>query len=383
MKLREWLGLLGLTCATFVFNTSEFVPIGLLCDISASFGMTEAAAGSLISVYAWMVMFLSLPLMLMVSRMGLRKLMLCTMGVFVLFHGLSGVATSFGTLMAARIGVACSHAVFWSIVSPLAVRIVPERNKALALSMVVTGSSVAMILGMPLGRFIGLYLGWRMTFLFIGGVSLLTLVYMLFTLPDVPSRGGFRIRQLPELMRNKMLVRIFVLVVCLAGAYYVAYSYIEPFLKNYAGMSEELITLTLMLFGVMGIIGSMLFSKFYPMNPKRFISVSIGALAFFLVMMNPATVTVPTAIFSCIMLAMAVTGFNVSLQSELMRVVPQEATAVSMSMYSGFFNMGIASGSMIGSLVVAHGALPMIGFVGGAIALAGFLFWRVGMVKMM
>lgn len=106
MPVKEFLPLLGVTAAAFIFNTSEFMPIGLLTGIAADFNMTEAAAGRLISVYAWVVMILSLPLMLLVCRMELKKLMLTTIGVFSASQLLSAVSTGFWGLMAARVGVA-------------------------------------------------------------------------------------------------------------------------------------------------------------------------------------------------------------------------------------------------------------------------------------
>ena len=176
MKLDQILSLLSLTFAAFIFNTSEFIPIGLLTDIRNDFGLTEQSVGMLISIYAWAVMLLSLPLMLMVSKLEMKRLMLGLLTFFTIFQVTSFLSTSFTMLVLSRVGVACTHAIFWSIVSPMAVRIVPDRFRSVALSMVVTGSSVAMILGMPLGRIIGLHVGWRMTFLSIGAFSALTLL---------------------------------------------------------------------------------------------------------------------------------------------------------------------------------------------------------------
>ena len=188
---RDKLALVGLACAAFIFNTSEFIPIGLLSDIARDFGVTEARAGLLISVYAWAVMLLSLPLMMLVSRVELKRLMVGLTLLFAVFQLLSAVAPGYYALMLARIGVACTHAVFWSIVSPLAVRLVPDRFRPLALSVIVTGSSVAMVFGLPLGRVIGLYVGWRATFRCIGVFALLVCLYLTCILPKVPSRGGF------------------------------------------------------------------------------------------------------------------------------------------------------------------------------------------------
>lgn len=273
MTLRHWLALSGLTFAAFIFNTSEFVPIGLLTDIKEDFHLTEASVGMLISVYAWVVMLLSLPLMIMVSRMEMRRLMLWLIGLFGVCQVMSYLSGSYAMLMASRIGVACTHAIFWSIVAPMAVRMAPEKHKALALSMVVTGSSVAMVLGMPLGRMIGLHLGWRMTFLSIGIFAFLTLVYAFLFLPTVPNRGGFSPRKLPELLSQRVLQGLYLFTLLVATAYYVCYSYIEPFLKQVAGMPNSLVTATLMIMGGAGFLGSLIYARYYDRNPRRFVAV--------------------------------------------------------------------------------------------------------------
>lgn len=122
--LGAWLPVIGLTFSAFVFNTSEFVPIGLLTDIAHDFSISEAGAGMLITIYAWVVALASLPLMLMVSKMENRKLMLVILCVFIISHILSAFSYNYYMLMVSRIGVACAHAIFWSVVSPLAVRVV-------------------------------------------------------------------------------------------------------------------------------------------------------------------------------------------------------------------------------------------------------------------
>mgnify|MGYP000842163977 CR=1 FL=1 len=85
MKLDQILSLLSLTFAAFIFNTSEFIPIGLLTDIRNDFGLTEQSVGMLISIYAWAVMLLSLPLMLMVSKLEMKRLMLGLLTFFTIY----------------------------------------------------------------------------------------------------------------------------------------------------------------------------------------------------------------------------------------------------------------------------------------------------------
>lgn len=159
LTLREWLPLIGITVSAFIFNTSEFMPVGLLTGIGASFGTSEGVTGLIISVYAWAVMLLSLPLMILGSRLAFRPLMLLVISVFCAGQALSALAPSYGLLMAARLVVACAHSVFWAIAAPVAVKVVDERHAPMAVSAVVTGSALAMVVGLPLGRMVGLWLG--------------------------------------------------------------------------------------------------------------------------------------------------------------------------------------------------------------------------------
>ena len=374
MSPKTWAALVGLTLSAFIFNTSEFVPIALLTDIGKDFGLTEAKAGMLISVYAWVVMTLSLPLMLMTSRMEMRRLLLAVVAVFTAFQVMSYCSASFGMLMASRIGVACSHSIFWSIVSIIAVRIVPDSHRPLALSMIVTGSSVAMILGLPLGRVIGLNLGWRLTFFCIGAVSLLVFVYLLALLPKVSSGGGMTVRDLPEMMGNRALVGIFITTAAFATGYYTVYSYIEPFLLQVVKMSESGITVTLMIFGGAGIVGSLLFSKFYPKLRFRFTDISLIVLIVGVLALRPLSFSIPAVVILCVLLGMSATAFNVSMQSEIISGTPPAQTSVAMSIFSGIFNFGIGTGALIGGAVCTHISISFIGAVGGFIVLSALLY---------
>lgn len=376
MTLRTWLALFGLTCCTFIFNTSEFIPIGLLTDIQTEFHLTEATVGLLISVYAWMVMLLSLPLMILVSRMELRKLMLWLIGLFGVCQVLSFCSSSYAMLMCSRIGVACTHSVFWSIVSPIAVRIAPEKHRALALSMVVTGSSVAMVLGMPIGRIIGLHLGWRMTFLTIGILAFLIFIYAAVFLPRVPSRGGFSPRKLPALLRDRGLSGMYLYTLLVATAYYICYSYIEPFLKQQVGMSDQLVTASLMIYGVAGFLGSVVFSKFYGRDRRRFMSAMVGMMALTLLLILPTAVCQPVNIVVFALMSLAATAYNVAMQSLIIQITTQESTAVAMSIFSGIFNLGIGSGAAIGGGICTHLSIAYIGVAGAVLAVVAYVYWR-------
>lgn len=374
IPLRQYIAVLGITIAAFIFNTSEFMPIGLLSDIASNFQQTEAETGIMITAYAWVVAVLSLPLMLMVTKMELKKLLIATITLFCIGQIVSGSAVNFIMLLVGRICVACAHSIFWSIAAPIAVQLVSKEHRSMALSMVATGTSVAMIFGLPLGRMIGLYLGWRMTFMMIAGTAFLTMVYLFFVFPRLTNRSTFSIDELPNLLKNPVLISIYVLTALTATAYYTGYSYIEPFLSQVAHISDHWITMILTIFGVSGLLGSFLFSTFYDHYRFRFIRFSFTALAIALLLLQTAAVNFCAMIALCILWGIASMSFNITLQSEVMQCVPIRANAVAMSMYSGIFNLGIGSGTWFGGYVTTHYTIGDIGYAGGGIAVIAVIY---------
>ena len=373
-----WLPVLTLTLCAFVFNTSEFIPIGLLTDIGRDFGTTEAQTGWLVTIYAWVVAILSLPLMLLAAKMECRRLMMLILALFVGSHCLSAVSTSYWMLLISRLGVACSHAIFWSVVSPLAVEVAPKHKRSTALSMVVAGSSIAMIAGLPLGRVLGLYLGWRVTFLAIGLTAALALFCLWRFFPSVESQQAVKLRQVPKLLTQPALLGIYILTPIIMTGNFTVYSYIEPFLAQVRGMVPNHITWVLVAYGAVGIVGSWVFSHFYDRHPLTFMKAAVVGMALSLLLMREAATAEVTVFVLCLFWGFAVTLYNLTFQSAIIAAAPT-GTAIAMSVFSGIYNVGIGSGALVGGVVCTHLTIGEIGYVGGGIALlaAAYCLWRV------
>lgn len=386
MTPRQWLPLIAIVICVFIVNMSEFMPIGLLTDIATDFEISEASAGLLISFYAWAVAILSLPIMLLLRKMEFRRMLLMCIALFTFFQVLSGVSNSYGMLMVSRIGVAVAHSIFWSIATPLAVRVVPPELQKLAISAVATGTSVAMIAGLPIGRIIGLALGWRMTFIVIAVVSVLALILLIIVFPRLENPGTFTLKRMPDLFRNKVLVGIYVMLAIYVTGYYTGYSYIEPFLYQIAGLSDNMVTVVLTVFGLAGIVGSVLFTKFYDRTRFRFMTMALVGSAICLVLLEPSAMTMLTVTAVCALWGLFATSFNVAFQNETLRASPGDATAISMSLYSGIFNVGIAMGSIIGGIVTDSPSMGVIdiGFVGAVFVLVAAsitAFYLIGKIR--
>lgn len=378
---KEMLPLVGMTISAFIFNTSEFMPIGLLTDIAKSFSISESKAGMLITVYSWIVMLLSLPLILLVSKIDFRKLFMGTIALFGICQIMSVLAPSYGVLMASRIGVACTHAIFWSIASPVAIRLVNDKHRSFALSMVVTGTSIATIAGLPLGRLVGQYMGWRVTFLIVGIIAFAVLVYMAFVFPKIASGEQFHVKDLPALLKNPVLICLYVQTILFVLGYYTVYSYIEPFMQQVAKLHNNVITIVLLIFGAMGLLGSYLFSKLYDRHRFAFIGTVMATLLVWLLFLLPASKSLATMVILCAFWGVTAMAFNVTTQSEVIRSVDEKGAAVATAIYSGLFNLGIGGGSWIGGIVCDKGAISYIGFVGAVFAVISVLFFAFVLLR--
>jgi len=368
-----WLRVVLLSVAAFIFNTTEFVPVGLLSDIASSFAMKTADVGIMLTIYAWVVALMSLPLMLATRQVERRLLLMAIFALFVLSHVMSVLAWDFWSLVASRIGIALAHAIFWSITASLAIRVAPAGKKTQALSMLATGTALAMVLGVPIGRIIGQYLGWRMTFGMIAASALVLLLMLAKLLPKLPSEHTGSLSSVPLLFKRPALVSLYLLTTFVVTAHYTAYSYIEPFMQSVASMGENFTTFLLLIFGAAGIVGSIIFSVLGNKFPSSLLISAISLITLCMGLLLFAAIHPPAISVLCIVWGMAMMMIGLAMQVRVLSLAP-DATDVAMSLFSGIYNIGIGAGALLGNQVSSHLHMSDVGNAGAILGLIA-LFW--------
>ena len=367
---KQWVSVCALAVGAFIFNTTEYIPIALLSDIGQSFDKPATEVGMMITVYAWIVALLSLPLMLMTKNVERRKLLLMLFALFALFHALSFFSWNFNILLISRIGIALTHAVFWSITASLAVRLAPAGKTNQALGLLSTGTVLAMVLGIPLGRVVGQYFGWQLSFLLIGICAAGVMVVLAKNLPALPSQNTGSLSSLPSLFKRRNLMLLYAMTVLIITAHFTAYSYIEPFVLQVGGFKAEQVTIVLSLYGLAGFAASYLFGKWFAKSQRLFMLGAVAVILLSALLLLPFA-SFPYAVYALVFIwGVAIVIVSLGMVSKVLAFA-SDATDVANSIYSGLYNVGIGGGALLGHYVTVWFGLSNIGIAGALLAAAG------------
>ena len=367
---KQWVSVCALAVGAFIFNTTEYIPIALLSDIGQSFGKAATEVGMMITVYAWIVALLSLPLMLMTKNIERRKLLLMLFALFALFHALSFFSWNFNILLVSRIGIALTHAVFWSITASLAVRLAPAGKTNQALGLLSTGTVLAMVLGIPLGRVVGQYFGWQLSFLLIGVCAAGVMLVLAKNLPALPSQNTGSLSSLPSLFKRRNLMLLYAMTVLIITAHFTAYSYIEPFVLQIGHFKAEQVTIVLSLYGLAGFAASYLFGKWFAKSQRLFMIGAVAVILLSALLLLPFA-SFPYAVYALVFIwGVAIVIASLGMVSKVLAFA-SDATDVANSIYSGLYNVGIGGGALLGHYVTVWFGLSNIGIAGALLAAAG------------
>lgn len=377
----RWLAVLALALGGFGIGTTEFVAMGLLPEIASGMGVSEPTAGHVISAYALGVVVGAPLIAAVTARMARRTLLLLLMALFTVGNLISMLAPTYDTLIAARFLAGLPHGAFFGVAALVAAHLMGPRNRAKAVAHVMSGLTVATVLGVPTASWLGQSLGWRAAFGLVVGVGVVTLVALWFWLP-------FQLRfmastspmtELGALRRTQVWLALLVGMIGFGGMFAV-YTYITTTMTDVAGLPRPLVPLALMVFGLGMFCGNLIGGRLADRSVIRALYLSMGALATVLTVFVVASHNPWTALLVLFGIGASGSAVGPALQTRLMDVA-HDAQTLAAALNHSALNIGNATGAWVGGVVIAAGwGYTAPAAAGAVLALVGMAILTVSVL---
>ncbi|CAN5674151.1 MFS transporter [soil metagenome] len=367
------LAIFALALGGFGIGTNEFVAMGLLPEIASSLTISEPAAGHVISAYALGVVVGAPLIAALTARVPRKTILLALMAVFTLGNVATVFAPTYESLIVARFVAGLPHGAFFGIAALVAARMLGPGKRAKAVAQVMTGLTVATVVGVPIASWLGQALGWRSAFGLVVVIGLITLTALALWLPDLAAtHSSSPLTELGALRRPQVWLALAVGMVGFGGMFAV-YTYVATTLTGVSGLSRALVPLALMMFGAGMVVGNIVGGRMADRSVIRSLYLTIGALAVMLAVFVVASHNPVTALVLLFGIGAAGAAISPALQTRLMDVAADAQTLAAALNHSAL-NIANASGAWVGGLVIAAG----LGYT--APAAAGAVLAVVGLV---
>lgn len=366
MNIRTWLALIILALSTFTIVTTELAPVGLLSPMANGLNVSEAQIGMTVSLYAWVGAISALLASVFLGNISKKWLLITLTLVLLCSNILTALVNSYSILLIARVIGALAHGAFWAMIGATAVALVPSKYIGVATSIVFGGVSAASVFGVPLSNYIGINLGWREAFWFMSCLSVVAFIGILILVPKIATNSTIGFSSLKKVLKSTTLWKIYSATLLTITAHFAAFTYIEPLLHSQPLLKEQLIPLTLFVFGLAGLFGNFITGLIIDKNIKLTVTTSI--LLIFAVLIYVGTHTSPLSITTILTLiivwGLSVSGIFVGFQTWVLKLSGNDVFPAS-SIYVSFFNVAIGIGATIGAWVVSHYAISTLYFIAG------------------
>ena len=362
--------LCALSAAAFAYVTTESLPVGLLQPISHGLHSSLVATGRLVTVYAAINVALSAPLTHLTKGLPRKPTMCVLMAALVATSLAAAAAPGYGWLMAVRVVTALGQAVFWSLVIPTAASLFPAGMTGRAVGWVLGGATLAVVLGVPAGTWLGQLAGWRAAFLGVAVLAAVVSAPIALALPSYdPAETHAGTGSAPDGRRYRLAIVTTALAV---GGFFCMYTYVSPFLTKVGGLALHDVAAVLLVTGAATLTGVFAGSVVSRRRPDIAPLVPVAVLAPALIGLYFAGRVLPAAIVLIAAACVALGAYDVSNQNRILEVAPA-STEIASAWASASFNAGIAGGSLAGGIVLnGYGPRPTA-LLGGLVAVAALL----------
>ncbi|MFG3410032.1 MFS transporter [Streptomyces sp. NPDC048142] len=351
---RGWLGVAAITASLFVFLTTELMPIGLLTPLSESLDVSVGAAGLMVTAQG-IAAGLGVPFIVAWSRrVNRRRLLVTLLAVLAIGNLVTAIAPNYPLILGTRLIMGFASGVFWAIGVTMAMRIVPERHANRAAAVVMSGISIATVVGIPLGTLLESATDWRTTFLIWAGLSAVVFLAVAATVPSLPSANAVSVREVFTLpVRNLQLRVVLIMVVLFVLGHFGAYTFVRPYLEESTSATVGFITVVLIVFGIGGAVGN--FIGGHTVNKSLRGSFVVGGLIMVasLVLLLAIGANKAGVIIAMILWGLAFGVVQISQINMTLSAAPEQFEAA-MSLNTMAYNTCIALGALVGGLFADH-----------------------------
>lgn len=376
------LGLVALAIGGFGIGLTEFVIMGLLPDVAADFGVTEAAAGWFISGYALAVVVGALGLTAATTRLPRKPVLMGLLVLFIAGNAVSALAPTYELMMTGRVIAALCHGAFFGIGSVVAAGLVAPEKAAGAIAVMFTGLTAANVLGVPFGTFLGQEFGWRSTFWVISAIGVLALVGIATLVPSLRIDGpvpSLR-RELGAFRSGQVWLSLAVTVLGFGGMFG-AFTYIAYTLTDVSGFEAGAVPWLLVLFGAGLVVGNWIGGRLADRSIDGTLLAFLAALVVVLALFGWLAASAVATVVLLVLMGGFGFGTVPGLQSRIMRYASSAPTLASGANIAAF-NLGNALGAFAGGVAITAGlgyASPIM--VGAVITLAALAVMTVAAVS--
>jgi predicted MFS family arabinose efflux permease len=360
--------LLVISGAIFVVVTSEFLPTGLLPDMSRDLNVSLSRIGLLVTIFALTVVVTAVPLTSLTTRFPRKPLMIVLLGVFAVAMVLGAAAPTYEVLVASRIIAGSAHGLFWSVTAPYASRLVPREQLARAISVTAAGGTAAFIFGVPLGTALGHALGWRLAFATVGGVVLVFLALVVLFLPPVQHLVPLATGEILVPARHDRtvpaIVIVCVTVIVLITGQNTLSTYVVPWLIQVGTIPPDAVSVILLINGAAGAVGLVAAGVVGDRWPRSALAVMLGGVILSvsaLGLFGPGSI--PATIAGGIAWGVFFGGIPSLIQARMLQSASLRIRDTASAWLTISFNVAIAGGALVGGFVLDQFGVMLLPWV--------------------
>lgn len=358
---------------TFAVGMTEYVVTGLLTEFARDLNVSVSTTGLLLSVYAISVAVFGPILRIITIKYSPKPLLIGLVSLFIVSNIVAATAPNFEVLLLSRLMSAAMHAPFFGLCMSMAINLSAPEKRTSAIASVQGGLTIAVMIGVPFGSYLGGVLDWRMVFWFLVVLGIIVLLGLMTFVPNDKHTEVPQLKKELHALRNRNVLWVLAIIVFGFSGVFTAYTFKEPMLREFAGFGVTGVTFGLFAFGLGAVIGNFASGRVLPSKLTKTLMFTLIALAAVLASLTFLLQVPGVAFLICFLFGAGTFGTTPLLNAKVI-LAAKEAPMLSGTIAASIFNVANAIGATLGTLFLNAGfSYTMITFAAAGIILFGLV----------